>query len=272
MNEAPPADETGDGQDRVGASRIGPARLFLTALQYFTRLPMPAWTGHGQAQLEGVVRYFPAVGWIVGGIAAAVLWLTAWILPAPLPVLLSTAAGMWLTGAFHEDGLADTIDGLGGSAVRERALEIMKDSRVGTFGVLALVMTVFIKLAALNAMPTLSACVALVAGHSVSRWCSVVIVWRRSYAGNLQQSRAKPAARSMTPLQFSIATLFGLLPAVLCGMPAIAGIAFAAVTLAWLLRWFTQRLGGYTGDTLGATQQLTEVSFYLALLAAWKFY
>ena len=260
-----------DASDAEG-TRVGEMRLFLTALQYFTRLPMPAWTGHGQAQLAGVARYFPAVGWIVGGVAAGVLWLTSLLLPAPLPVILSTAAAMWMTGAFHEDGLADTIDGLGGSANRERALEIMKDSRVGTFGVLALVMTVLIKLAALDAMPVLSACAALVAAHSVSRWCSVVIVWRRQYAGNLLHSRAKPAVPAMTPTQFSMATIFGLLPAILCGIPAIAAVTVAAITLAWLLRWFTSRLGGYTGDTLGATQQLTEISFYLALLAAWKFY
>jgi len=260
-----------EAQSADGA-RVGEMRLFLTALQYFTRLPMPAWTGHGQAQLEGVVRYFPAVGWLVGGVAAGVLWLAALVFPAPLPALLSTAAGMWMTGAFHEDGLADTFDGLGGSAIRERSLEIMKDSRVGTFGVLALGMTVLIKVAALNAMPVMSACAALLGAHCVSRWCSVVIVWRRAYAGNVQQSRAKPAVRSMTPLQFSIATIIGLVPAVLCGMAAFAGIALALCTLAWLVRWFTRRLGGYTGDTLGATQQLTEVSFYLALLVAWKFY
>jgi adenosylcobinamide-GDP ribazoletransferase len=262
MSDAPPADET----------HVGELRLFLTAMQYFTRLPMPASTGHGHVQLEGVARYFPAVGWIVGSVAAGVLWLTSLVLPAPLPALLSTAAGMWLTGAFHEDGLADTFDGLGGSAIRERALEIMKDSRVGTFGALALVLTVLVKLAALNAMPVMSACAALVAAHSVSRWCSVVIMWRRTYAGNLQQSRAKPASQSMSAVQFGVATLFGLLPAALCGMAAVAGIALAICILVWLLRWFTLRLGGYTGDTLGATQQLTEISFYLALLAAWKFY
>jgi adenosylcobinamide-GDP ribazoletransferase len=163
---------------------------------------------------------------------------------------------------------------LGGSAVRERALEIMKDSRVGTFGALALVLVVLVKLAALNAMPVMAACAALVAAHSVSRWCSVVIIWRSKYAGGLQ-SRAQVAVQSMSLAQFFVATVFGLLPTallgVLCGMSALAGVALALCTLAWLLRWFTMRLGGYTGDTLGATQQLTEISFYLALLAAWKF-
>ena len=260
MNEASPD----------GGARVGEARLFLTALQYFTRLPMPAWIGHGQAQLAGVARYFPAVGWVVGSVAAGVLWLASLVLPAPLPVLLSTAAGIWLTGAFHEDGLADTFDGLGGSAVRERALEIMTDSRVGTFGALALVLVVLVKLAALNAMPVMAACAAIIAAHSVSRWCSVVIIWRSKYAGGLQ-SRAKVAVQSMSMAQFAVATAFGLLPAVLCGMSALAGIALALCTLAWLLRWFTMRLGGYTGDTLGATQQLTEISFYLALLAVWKY-
>lgn len=250
---------------------IGELRLFLTALQYFTRLRMPASVGHGQAQLEGVTRYFPAVGWVVGVVAAAVLWLASLLLPAPLPVILSTVASIWLTGAFHEDGLADTFDGLGGSAARERALEIMRDSRVGTYGALALVLVVLIKLAALDAMPVMPACAALVAAHPLSRWCSVVIIWRRSHAGE-HESRAKAAVQPMSMMQFSIATAFGLLPASLCGMRALAGLVLALCTLAWLLRWFTRRLGGYTGDTLGATQQLTEISFYLAVLITWKFF
>ncbi|MET0498489.1 MAG: adenosylcobinamide-GDP ribazoletransferase, partial [Steroidobacteraceae bacterium] len=136
----------------------------------------------------------------------------------------------------------------------------------------ALLLVVLVKLAALNAMPVMSACAALVAAHYVSLWWSVVIIWRRRYAGKLSQSRAKVAVQSMSPLQFCIATAFGLFPAVLCGMRGLAGIALAVCMLAWLLRWFTSRLGGYTGDTLGATQQLTEISFLLAVLITWKFF
>src|SRR5690606_8492812 len=106
-------------------------RLLLMAVQYFTRVPMPSWIGHSAAHLNGTARYFTAVGLLVGGVGALVLWATSLVLPGVLPVILSTAATVFLTGALHEDGLADTFDGLGGGATRERALEIMKDSRNG---------------------------------------------------------------------------------------------------------------------------------------------
>src|SRR5687768_18089032 len=103
-------------------------RLLLMAIQYFTRVPMPAWVGHSAENLGSTPRYFPAVGALIGAVGALVLWATSLVLPGPLPVILSTAVTVFMTGAFHEDGLADTFDGLGGGATRERALEIMKDS------------------------------------------------------------------------------------------------------------------------------------------------
>ena len=112
-------------------------RLLLTAVQYFTRIRVPAWVGHAPERLTGAVRYFPAIGLIVGASGAAVMWLAALVLPAPLPAILSTAVTVLMTGAIHEDGLADTCDGLGGGATRERALEIMKDPRIGVFGAIA---------------------------------------------------------------------------------------------------------------------------------------
>src|SRR5690606_24864321 len=138
-------------------------RLLLMAVQYFTRVPMPLWVGHSAEHLNGTARYFTAVGLFVGGIGALVLWATSLVLPGVLPVILSTAATVFLTGAFHEDGLADTFDGLGGGATRERALEIMKDSRIGTFGVAALVLTLMIKIAAVSALPVMFAVVVLIA-------------------------------------------------------------------------------------------------------------
>jgi adenosylcobinamide-GDP ribazoletransferase len=246
-------------------------RLLLTAVQYFTRIPVPAWVGHGQEQLNGAARYFPAVGLIVGLIAALTFWICSLLLPSPLPAILSTAATMLLTGAFHEDGLADTFDGLGGSAARERALEIMKDSRLGTFGVAALVIALSTKIAALGAMPLQLALCALIAAHAFSRACAALLLFTGSYAGKIEQSRAKPMAQHMERGEFAFAAVVGTLPVILCGVPAIAGFVAALLVLYVLARWFTKRLGGFTGDTLGAAQQLTEIAFYLAVLAAWKY-
>ena len=189
-----------------------------------------------------------------------------------LGVILSTAVTIALTGAFHEDGLADTMDGLGGAQSRERALEIMKDPRIGTFGVLALVLTVGLKVAALSALPLTQAMAALIAGHTLSRWCAILVAWRLPYARVDSSTRAKPVVERISPLDLTIASVFGLAPLILCGRHALFGLFAASIVVVLLGIWFTRRLGGHTGDTLGATQQLVEVVFYLGFLAAWNSY
>lgn len=245
-------------------------RLLLMAVQYFTRVPMPSWVGHSAAHLSGTARYFTAVGVLVGGVGALVLWATSLILPGPLPVILSTAVTVFLTGAFHEDGLADTFDGLGGGATRERALEIMKDSRVGTFGVAALVLTLLVKIAALNALPVVFAIAVLIASHAFSRACAVTLLFAGSHVGNPELSRARAVAQPMSRGEFALAAMVGVVPLYWCGVHAVAGFVCALVVLYVLARWFIRRLGGFTGDTLGAAQQLTEITFYLAVLASWN--
>jgi adenosylcobinamide-GDP ribazoletransferase len=250
-------------------------RLLLTAVQYFTRIRVPAWVGHAQEQLTGAVRYFPAIGVFVGCIGAAVLWLATQVLPAPLPAILSTIATVLVTGAIHEDGLADTCDGLGGGTTREHALEIMKDPRIGAYGAIALMLTLSLKIAALSAMPAWIAMAALVSAHAFSRLCAVIVIFAGRYVGSLDRSRAAPVVAGTRAGvagtragDLVIATLFGVVSLALCGWRAIPAAVFALVLLALLFRWCTRRLGGYTGDTLGATQQLGEVGFYVGLLAA----
>src|ERR1700741_1316597 len=152
-------------------------RLLLTAVQYFTRIRVPAWVGHAQEQLAGAVRYLPAIGLIVGASGAATLWLAAQVLPPPLRAILATVVTVLMTGAIHEDGLADTCDGLGGGATRERALEIMKDPRIGVFGAIALILMVLLKIATLSSMPLWTAMAALVAAHAFSRFFAVLLVF-----------------------------------------------------------------------------------------------
>jgi adenosylcobinamide-GDP ribazoletransferase len=247
----------------------GECRLFMTAVQYFTRVPVPASIGHSAAQLDGSARYFPLVGIGVGAIGALVLSIAGLVLPQLAGVIASTITTMLLTGAFHEDGLADSFDGLGATADRTRALEIMKDSRVGTFGALALMMTVLLKLASLSSLPLGMAALALIAGHAVSRWCSVLMIWRMTYVRDEDSSRAKPVIRRLGGTELLTASVFGLAPLMLGGRYAACGLLMALLALLVLSRWFLRRLGGYTGDTLGATQQVTEVMFYLGFLGAW---
>ncbi|HEY5756160.1 MAG TPA: adenosylcobinamide-GDP ribazoletransferase [Steroidobacter sp.] len=245
-------------------------RLLLMAIQYFTRVPMPAWVGHSPEHLGSTPRYFPAVGALIGAVGALVLWATSLVLPGPLPVILSTAFTVSITGAFHEDGLADTFDGLGGGATRERALEIMKDSRLGTFGTAALVLTLLIKIAALSALSVKYAIVLLIAGHAFSRACAVTLVFAGNLVSNPELSRARAVAQPMGRGELAFACALGIVPLYWCGQHAIAGFVCSLIVLYVLARWFMRRLGGFTGDTLGATQQLTEITFYLAVLASWN--
>ncbi len=247
-------------------------RLFFVALQFFTRLPIPGWVGFEASWLQHASRYFPLVGGVVAAIAAAVYWLAAQVLPAPVAAVLSTAASIYVTGAFHEDGFADTCDGLGGGMTRERALEIMKDSRVGAYGAIGIVCMLAAKLAALSTLPPRAALAALLLAHPLSRLAAAALIWKLDYVR--AEGKAKPLATRMSGAEFAIAALTCALPALLlpaCGWLApgavVAALLAAAGAALWLGRTFVRRLGGYTGDCLGAVQQLAEVFVYVAILA-----
>lgn len=251
-------------------------RLFLTAVQFFTRIPVPSWVGHSAQQLDQSARYFPLVGVCVGALAAAVLWLGAQVLPLSLAVALSMAASILATGAFHEDGLSDFADGMGGGHSKEKALAIMKDSRVGAYGVIALVLVLLLKYQALlelcGAHSPLFVAAALIAAHGVSRLMATSIMLTQRYIRDDDSARAKPAAQQISPTSFAIALLTGAAAiGILFAAGAHPASVLAAIAAAFLMRaylaWRLQkRLGGYTGDCLGAVQQLSELAFYLGLL------
>ncbi len=237
-------------------------RLLLTAVQFLTRVPVPAWVGHGPEQLDQATRYLPLVGIGVGLVGAAVLTLAAAGLPQPVAALLSVVATLLLTGALHEDGLADTLDGLFGGVTREDALRIMRDSRLGTYGAAGLTLALGLKVAALSALP--AAAPALVAGHAGSRFFVVCVLARLPYAR--ADGKAAPVAGGVGAMELAVAGVCGALPMVLLGSRAVPAFVIAA-GLAWgMARWFRRRLGGYTGDALGAVQQLTELTILLVAL------
>jgi adenosylcobinamide-GDP ribazoletransferase len=247
-------------------------RLFFIALQFFTRLPIPGWIGFEASWLQLASRYFPLVGCVVAAIAAAVYFAAALVLPAPVAAVLSTAASIYLTGAFHEDGFADACDGLGGGMTRERALEIMKDSRVGAYGAIGIVCMLAAKLSALAVLPPRVAVGALFLAHPLSRLAAASLIWKLEYVRG--DGKAKPLAQQMTSTEFAIAAVTALLPApVLIALGWIAPNALLAALLGavlaalWLGRKLQKRLGGYTGDCLGAVQQLAEVFIYIGVLA-----
>jgi adenosylcobinamide-GDP ribazoletransferase len=249
-------------------------RLLLVALQFLTRVPVFI-PGFAACDLRDSARHFPLVGVVVGGFGASVLWAAAAMWPLPVAVVLSVAATVWLTGGLHEDGLADTCDALGGDTERDQALSIMKDSRLGSYGALGLFLTLALKLAALHALALHSlaaALAAIVLAHTASRTVPVVLMAALPYAGTLDAAKAKPmaggVARSAIVVSIGWAVLVGV--AACAAWPAsavLAALGAAAATLAWIRRRLTLRLGGYTGDTLGAAQQWSEVAVLLALLA-----
>ena len=238
---------------------------FFGALRFFTRLPVPGWVGHSADALNHSARYFPLVGLIVGLIGALVFALTSFFWPKTLAVLLSMATTIWVTGAFHEDGWADTVDGLGGGWERERILAIMKDSRLGSYGAIALIVLLLGKFMALVELDTGLIVPALLAGHALSRLCATVVMRVLDYAR--EEGKAKPLATRISAGEMAVAAVFGLIGlALLPPLNALIGLVFAAAATAWLTTKFRKWLGGYTGDCLGATQQLAEVAFYLGLL------
>lgn len=261
-------------------------RHYLLALQFFTRVPvtgrLAAWVGFSPAMLRASAAHFPGVGWLVGACAAVVFALVHVGLAGPAGALaaavLSTAATVCLTGGFHEDGLADTADGLGGAADRARALEIMKDSRVGSYGVLALVLALVAKCAllAVLAAPSREGAAgvlsALLAAHVLSRLAPLGLIRWLPHVGDAAHSKSKPLADVIEPRALAVGVLWSLpalaLLAAAHGLPrALAAVLVAALAAAWVGRWLRRRLGGFTGDGLGTAQQLSEIAIYFAL--AW---
>lgn len=253
-------------------------KLFLTALQFFTRIPVPAWVGHTARQLDQSARYFTLVGVCVGLLAGGILWAGSAVLPLQLAVGLSMLSGILMTGAFHEDGLSDFVDGIGGGYTRDKILDIMKDSRVGAYGVIAVTIALLIKFQALLAIGStrsiVLAAASLVAAHAISRWMALSIMLTQSYVRDEDSARAKPVAQTMSRSSFVIASLIsvaaiGILPAAGAAITSVLSAVACAVLLRTYLAWLMKKkLGGYTGDCLGAVQQITEIGFYLGLLAA----
>ena len=260
-------------------------RHYLLALQFFTRIPvtgrLAAWVGYSPDMLRASSAHFPGVGWVVGACAAvvyALLYLGLGAAPATpwVAAALSTAATVLLTGGFHEDGLADVADGLGGAASRERALEIMKDSRIGAFGAMALVLALLskISLLALLGQRGLSPALAALAGaHVASRFFPLLLVRSLPYVSDSARAKAKPLADSITAAQLWAAAAWCAAPLAVIALGEGAGFVLLALLLsgacsALLARWFLQRLQGFTGDCLGAVQQTAEIAFYLGAALA----
>lgn len=264
---------------------MDPLRHYLLALQYFTRVPVTGvlaeWAAYSPQRLRASAAHFPGVGALVGLCAAGVaVGLLLVLKPTPLAALVvaaaSTVVTVLLTGAMHEDGLADVADGLGGSYNRDRALEIMKDSRIGAFGALALVLALLLKvslLALIGATSPTALGVALVLAHVVSRTWPLLVIRGLPHVGDAARSRSKPLADSITRATLAAGFVWLLLALGLAGwmqgpLFLLAPLIASLLALLVMIRIFRRRLGGFTGDCLGATQQVCEIACYLGVALA----
>lgn len=245
-------------------------QLFCLALAFFSRIPVPASTPYSPELLNQSSRYLSLVGLLLGALQALVLLLAAQLLPFSIAVLLSLISGLVLTGAFHEDGLADTADGLGGGLSLDRKLEIMKDSRVGTYGLVALFSVFLIKWQSLFALDT-QAVWALVLVAGLSRATAVSLTFVLPYQQLDIVSKSKPIATSLQKRALLSIWLF-VLP-FLYFIPlslTLSLLTTLALSFILLFLYYRSQLQGYTGDLLGAAQQVTELSLYLVWLIWWR--
>lgn len=253
-------------------------RLLLLALQFLTRVPVPAWVGFDTALMRRAVRHFPLVGSLVGTFGSCVLLAAGHLWPPTVAAALAVAASVWLTVALHEDGLADTCDALLGAAPREKALAIMKDSRIGTYGAAALGLVLLLRVllaAVLLSQGVWAAAAALVASHAAGRALAVALMGTLPYAGEQAQAKTPALTRDASAADVGWAVATGALllggAAVLQPAPWLSGgiaVALLLLLFSGMRAVLQRRLQGYTGDTLGAAEQLGEVAVLLAMAAS----
>ncbi|CAM3001474.1 adenosylcobinamide-GDP ribazoletransferase [Vibrio mytili] len=256
-------------EDKVRGSLRYQGELFLLAVSFFSRLPVPANLPYSEERMNQAGRYFALVGVVLGGLCALAFWLFNTLLPDAVALVLTMAFSLLLTGAFHEDGLTDMADGIGGGMTQERRLTIMKDSRIGTYGAATLIMALLAKYvfwSELVSLPEFE--LIIVVAYTVSRTLAATLIYDMPYVSDSDTSKSKPLANKQSSLEVAILLFTGGVVALFLG---VAQAALITVVLALFRfgfkRWLTQRIGGFTGDCLGAAQQLAELLVYLTLIA-----
>jgi adenosylcobinamide-GDP ribazoletransferase len=246
-------------------------RRVATAATFLTRLPWVARAASGDpVELGRSARWFPLIGIVVGA-AGGLVYVGASALWSPgIAALLALAAMVLMTGAFHEDGWADSFDGLFGGWTIERRLEIMRDSRIGTYGALALVLLMLGKWQALASLDPVSAPWVLVAAHAAARWSTLPMARALPYARDAGAMKPVASGIGTTELLIGSAVMLAVLLGLAHGVSeslALAGVIATLLLVTGAARLFRARLGGITGDGLGATNQAIELAWLLIAAA-----
>ncbi len=242
------------------------------ATVFLTRLPVRIRGDVPPGRIAEAMWVFPVIGAAHGAFGGLVYWGAGAVgLNGLAAAALALAAMLWATGAFHEDGLADTFDGLGGGLTRERKLEILRDSRIGTYGASALILGLMLRAGAILSFDGLGAVAALAASGAWSRSLAVFVacLLPHAQAGGVSKDAGQPPL-NVAVLALSVAAALGVLALAFGGFGPWAALAVALSAAAAGSAALTaqRQLGGQTGDILGATQQIAEIAFLLALAAA----
>ncbi len=243
-------------------------RLLFTALMFYTRIPVPKWTGFSSENLNKATRYLPLVGVVVGSIGGLVVYLCGLLhLPIAVAVIIAIVIMVLTTGAFHEDALSDFSDGFGGGYTVERILTIMKDSRIGVYGAAALVLLFLSKYALFTSFNFQTLPIVLITAHAASRVNPVLLIFSANYVADPDKSKSKPIGLKSSPINMWIAILIGWIPVVLLQPISIPFLFVLQLLVFWRFRAYViKHIGGYTGDVLGALQQISEIVFVLTYL------
>ena len=239
----------------------------LAALTFFTRLPFWKITEIPKESYRRVVTFWPLVGWLTGGIMCAVFWIMSHLFEPMIAAVLALASRLLVTGALHEDGLADFFDGMGGGTTRERTLAIMKDSHIGTYGVIGLIFYFLLAaffIADIEHTSSRYVIVILFAGDVWSKLCAGQIINFLPYARKEEEAKNKTVYNRMSTADLAIAVIAGSLPMLLLPAGLLPAAAAPALVSCCMILYLRRRLGGYTGDCCGASFLLCELSFYIA--------
>ena len=255
--------------------------IFFTCLMFYTRIPCPENINHDPEYLNKATRYFPFIGWIVGTISFLSFYIFSLFLSIETAVIFAIITSVLTTGAFHEDGFADVCDGFGGGWTKEKILIIMKDSAIGAYGAIGLVLLFLVKFKLLSESISLFKTdnyiliyLLFISAHSVSRLAAISIIFTHEYSRDDASSKSKPIAKNHSWKEVLGSFFFGIIPLGIFSffyLKALLALIPVFITRYFLARYFQKWIDGYTGDCLGATQQICEVIYYLSILFIWKF-
>ncbi|NVD06563.1 adenosylcobinamide-GDP ribazoletransferase [Vibrio sp. JPW-9-11-11] len=243
--------------------------LFLLALSFFSRIPVPATTPYSAERMNQAGRYFALVGLLLGALCAVFFYVASLLLPANIAIFVMMVWSLLLTGAFHEDGLTDMADGIGGGMSVEKRLSIMKDSRIGTYGASALIMALLGKFLLLNELVSDDHFGwMLITAYALSRAVAASLIFDMPYVSDSDASKSKPLAERQSTRELMILLVTGLFPCLALPFTTSVALVLTLIVFRWVFKcWLLKRIGGFTGDCLGAGQQIAELLIYLILIA-----